>query len=78
MEKKGLPAAILVTERFVNLAQTVLRSRGMAAAPMVVLPRAEITEYTSQEQVWAIADQALEDAIAKLAPAAAKAKAMPA
>ncbi|MBX3023826.1 hypothetical protein KF840_02850 [bacterium] len=38
MLRAGKPAAVVVTEVFVNLAQTAARARGVDPIPMLVLP----------------------------------------
>lgn len=76
MQKRGIPSAVLVTERFVNLAQGVARSRGMPTIPMVVLPHN--IEHLPKDQLHALTERALGELLEKLAPAAVKAQAAPA
>ncbi len=61
---------VLVTERFRELAEATRRSRGMPEAPSVVLPPTEETEYGGKEVMDKIADRALQDVIALIAPRA--------
>ncbi len=61
---------MLVTERFRELAEAMRASRGMPEAPAVVLPVTEATEYGDKEIMDAIAERALEEVIAILAPGA--------
>jgi hypothetical protein len=57
-----------VTERFVSLAKVSMKGNGMASAPMVVLPKTELTEYVSKDAMEAVAQQALGEIVAQLAP----------
>lgn len=50
---------MLVTERFVSLAQATRERSRMPDAPMVVLPPSEETEYSDPERMAAIVDKAL-------------------
>ncbi len=61
---------VLVTERFRELAEATRRSRGMPEAPSVVLPPTEETEYGGNEAMDKIADRALQEVIALIAPRA--------
>jgi len=45
-----------------------MKGNGIPSAPMVVLPRTELTEYVSPEQVEEVARAALNDIITQLAP----------
>lgn len=63
---------LLVTERFRELAEATRRSRGMPAAPAVVLPRTEETEYGDKDVMGAIAERALQEVLAIVAPGAAR------
>ena len=51
---------MLVTERFVGLAQATLESRRVPDAPMVVMPPTEETEYSARETMERICDETLE------------------
>lgn len=54
-----MPAAVLVTERFVGLAQATLESRRVPGAPMIVMPPTEETEYSAPETMARICDETL-------------------
>ena len=60
---------VLVTERFVPLAKASMRGNGVPDAPMVVLPKTELTEYVEPEMVRGLAQEAIEGIIAQLATA---------
>ena len=60
---------VLVTERFVPLAKASMRGNGVPDAPMVVLPKTELTEYVEPEMVRGLAQEAIEGIIAQLTPA---------
>jgi hypothetical protein len=70
MEKLGVQAVVLVTRRFEGLARSVIRARGADPGVMIVLPETEQTEFGETSAVVAIADQALQEALARIAPAA--------
>lgn len=70
--KRGIPAVLLVTERFRELAEAIRRSRGMPEAPEVVLPRTEETEYGDKDVMGAIAERALQQVLAIVAPGAVR------
>ncbi len=55
MIKDGIPSVVLVTERFITLAKASMRGNGVPDAPMVVLPRTELTEYVDPEAVRSVA-----------------------
>ena len=63
---------LLVTERFRELAEAIRRSRGMPGAPEVVLPRTEETEYGDKDVMGAIAERALQQVLAIVAPGAVR------
>ena len=63
---------LLVTERFRELAEAIRRSRGMPEAPEVVLPRTEETEYGDKDVMGAIAEWALQQVLAIVAPGAVR------
>jgi len=58
--RKGVLAVLLVTERFVALADATRRSQGMPEAPMIVLPRSELVEYSGDEAKEAAAQSTLQ------------------
>ena len=60
---------VLVTERFVPLAKASMRGNGVPDAPMVVLPKTELTEYVDPEAVRSLAREAIESIIAQLGTA---------
>jgi len=64
--KRRVPAIVLATERFRELAEATRESRGVPEAPMVVLPPTEQTEYGGKEAMGAIADQAFKAILAEL------------
>lgn len=70
--KRGIPAVLLVTERFRELAEATRRSRGMPEAPAVVLPRTEETEYGDKDLMGTIGERALAEVLAIVAPGAAR------
>ena len=57
---------VLVTERFTTLAKASLRGNGVPDAPMVVLPKTELTEYVEPEVVRSVAKEAVDLIIAEL------------
>jgi len=57
---------VVVTERFVSLAESTRRTQGMPDAPMIVLPRSEAIEYAGPEAMEAAADTALREVLAQL------------
>ena len=60
---------VLVTERFTALAKASMRGNGVPDAPMVVLPKTELTEYVDPETVRSLAREAIEQIIAQLGTA---------
>ena len=60
---------VLVTERFTALAKASMRGNGVPDAPMVVLPKTELTEYVDPEAVRSLAREAIEEIIAQLGTA---------
>ena len=61
-----MPSVVLVTERFPPLAKASMRGNGVPDAPMVVLPKTELTEYVEPDMVRSIAKEAVELIIAQL------------
>ncbi|GIS94628.1 MAG: hypothetical protein CM1200mP22_18650 [Dehalococcoidia bacterium] len=57
---------VLVTERFTTLAKASMRGNGVPDAPMVVLPKTELTEYVEPEVVRSVAKEAVDLIIAEL------------
>ena len=68
--RKGVPSVLLVTERFVGLAESTRKSQGMPDAPMIVLPRSEIVEYSGDEAKEAAATATLQALLARFVGAA--------
>ena len=62
MLRSGKPAAVVVTEVFVNLAQTAARARGVDPIPMLVLPHP--MEGRSNEEIDRIAEAHFDAAVA--------------
>lgn len=62
MLRSGLPAVVVVTEVFVNLAQTAARARGVDPIPMLVLPHP--MEGRSEAEIERIAGQRFAEAMA--------------
>ncbi len=62
----GMPSVVLVTERFTALAKASMRGNGVPDAPMVVLPKTELTEYVEPEAVRSVARDAIESIISQL------------
>ena len=60
---------VLVTERFTTLAKASMRGNGVPDAPMVVLPKTELTEYVDPEMVRSLAREAIEAIIEQLGTA---------
>ncbi len=58
----------MATERFRELAEATRRSRGVPEAPVVVLPVTEETEYGSKDVMERVADRALAEILAIVAP----------
>ena len=50
---------VLVTERFTALAKASMRGNGVPEAPMVVLPKTELTEYVEPDVVRGVAEEAV-------------------
>ena len=61
-----MPSVVLVTERFITLAKASMRGNGVPNAPMVVLPKTELTEYVEPDVVRSVAKQAVDLIIAQL------------
>ena len=59
-------SVVLVTERFTTLAKASMRGNGVPNAPMVVLPKTELTEYVEPDVVRSVAKEAVELIIAQL------------
>lgn len=57
---------VLVTERFTTLAKASMRGNGVPDAPMVVLPKTELTEYVEPEAVRSVARAAVAEMVAQL------------
>ena len=57
---------VLVTERFTTLAKASMKGNGVPDAPMVVLPKTELTEYVEPETVRSVARDAVEAIIGQL------------
>ena len=57
---------VLVTERFTTLAKASMRGNGVPDAPMVVLPKTELTEYVEPAVVRSVAKEAIDQIIAQL------------
>ena len=57
---------MLVTERFTTLAKASMRGNGVPDAPMVVLPKTELTEYVEPDVVRTVAKEAVDLIIAQL------------
>ena len=55
-----------MTERFTTLAKASMRGNGVPGAPMVVLPKTELTEYVEPDVVRTMAKEAVEEIIAQL------------
>jgi len=66
LQQHGMPSTVLVTERFVKLAKATMRGRGMPDAPMVILPRSELTEYVERAAVENILEEAMSGVIGHL------------
>jgi len=54
-----VPAIVVVTERFVNLAKSTSMTQGVPTAPMVILPRSEAVEYSGPEAMEKAAETTL-------------------
>ena len=57
---------VLVTERFDTLAKASMRGSGVPDAPMVVLPRTELTEHVEPEVVRSVAREAVAGIVEQL------------
>ena len=62
MLRSGRPAVVVVTEVFVNLAQTAARARGVDPIPMLVLPHP--MEGRSAAEIDRIAEARFADVMA--------------
>ena len=54
-----MPSVVLVTERFSTLAKASMKGNGVPDAPMVVLPKTELTEYVEPDVVKGVAEEAV-------------------
>ena len=54
-----MPSVVLVTERFTTLAKASMKGNGVPDAPMVVLPKTELTEYVDPDVVKGVAEEAV-------------------
>tara|TARA_B100001964_G_scaffold237984_1_gene302559 strand:+ start:705 stop:911 length:207 start_codon:yes stop_codon:yes gene_type:complete len=61
-----MPSVVLVTERFTTLAKASMWGNGVPDAPMVVLPKTELTEYVEPDVVRSVAKEAVDLIIAQL------------
>ena len=61
-----MPSVVLVTERFTTLAKASMKGNGVPDAPMVVLPKTELTEYVEPDVVKGVAEEAVSQIIAQL------------
>ena len=61
-----MPSVVLVTERFATLAKASMRGNGVPDAPMVILPKTELTEYVEPDLVRSVAKKAVDLIIAQL------------
>ena len=61
-----MPSVVLVTERFTTLAKASMKGNGVPDAPMVVLPKTELTEYVEADVVKGVAEEAVIQIIAQL------------
>ena len=55
-----------MTERFTALAKASMRGNGVPDAPMVVLPKTELTEYVEPDVVRTVAEEAVNLIVAQL------------
>ncbi len=56
---------VLVTERFTTLAKASMRGNGVPDAPMVVLPKTELTEYVEPEAVRSLAQATVAEIVSQ-------------
>jgi hypothetical protein len=68
--RRGVPAVVLVTERFVALANATRRSNGVPDAPMIVLPRTESIEYSGEEAMEVAAATTFSELLARFSGSA--------
>ena len=61
-----MPSVVLVTERFTTLAKASMRGNGVPDAPMVVLPKTELTEYVEVDVLRSVAEEAVSSIISQL------------
>ena len=54
---------VLVTERFLTLAESIVRVRGADVSSIILLPRSEETEYGDDAVIASIAREALTDVV---------------
>ena len=57
--KRGIPAYVVVTERFVGLAKASRRSNRVPDAPMIILPITEDVEYAGEKAMQEAAELTL-------------------
>jgi hypothetical protein len=58
--KRGIPAYVVVTNRFVGLAKASRRSNGVPDAPMIILPITEDVEYSGEKAMQEAAELTLD------------------
>lgn len=56
---------VLVTERFTSLAEASMKGKGAPDAPLVVLPRTELTEYVAPEIVRSVAREIVQSVVSR-------------
>ena len=61
-----MPSVVLVTERFTTLAKASMRGNGVPDAPMVVLPKTELTEYVGVDVVRSVSEEGVSSIISHL------------
>ena len=61
-----MPSVVLVTERFTTLEKASMRGNGVPDAPMVVLPKTDLTEYVEPDVVRSAAEEAVSLIISQL------------
>jgi len=57
---------VLVTQRFITLVKASMKGNGAADAPLVVLPKTELTEYVEPAVVRSVAREAIAEIVAQL------------
>lgn len=59
-----MPSVTLVTEKFIGLARTVAKAKGVSTMPIIALPHN--VEFMPEEELKAVAEKAFQDVVKSL------------